>query len=83
MPVMDYCQVVYHSALTNEQDQMLERLQLSALRCIFGYEMLYMRMRQLAGVTTLRQRRVEACDKFAAKCLSSRRFQAWFPLRQS
>ena len=36
-------------------------------------------MREMAGVTTLRLRRIEAADKFAAKCLASTRFAAWFP----
>ena len=81
LPVVDYCSVVYHSLLTDLQDQEIERLQAAALRCIYGYDVPYCIMRERAGVTTLRERRVNACDKFAAKCLSSRRFQAWFPLR--
>ena len=36
-------------------------------------------MRQKAGVTTLRARREELCDKFSAKCIKSDRFRAWFP----
>ena len=36
-------------------------------------------MREKAGVPTLRARRVEACDKFAAKCSESSRFRDWFP----
>ena len=82
-PVIDYCSVVYHSLLTDQMDQVVEGLQASALRCIYGYEVPYSRMRVLAEVTTLRHRRFEACDKFAAKCLTSRRFQEWFPLRVS
>ena len=76
---MDYCAVVYHPGLTDEQDQQLERLQSSALRCIYGYEMSYMKMRELAEVTTLRQRRIDACDRFSKKCLASTRFSSWFP----
>ena len=38
LPVADYCQVVYHPGLTDEQDQAIERLQAGALRCIYGYE---------------------------------------------
>ena len=29
----------------------------------------------------MRERRVTACDKFAAKCLGSTRFSGWFPLK--
>ena len=40
-------------------------------------------MRDLAGVTTLRKRRVQACDKFGKNCLDIPRFLDWFPLRNS
>ena len=36
-------------------------------------------MRELAGVQTLRQRRIETSDKFAKKCLGMSRFARWFP----
>ena len=81
LPVADYCAVVYHAILTDEQDQVVERLQAGALRCIYGWDVSYSRMRELAGVTTLRERRIQACDKFAAKCVASRRFKEWFPLK--
>ena len=80
-PVADYCSVVYHAMLTDEQDEVLDRCQAHALRCIFGKDMSYEKMRDLAGVTTLRQRRVELCDRFAAKCLKNPRFVSWFPQR--
>ena len=81
-PSADYCQVVYHSLITDEQDQVIERLQSKALKCIYGPKIPYARMREMAGVTTLRQRRIDACDKFATTCLKSPRFQKWFPVRQ-
>ena len=40
-PVLDYCAVVYHPMLTNEQDQVVERLQAQALKNIYGYRMPY------------------------------------------
>ena len=55
-PVLDYCQVVYHPLLTDEQDQAVEGLQASALRCIYGHHTSYARMRELAGVELLRDR---------------------------
>ena len=66
-PVLDYCAVVYNSMLTDEQDQIVERLQSQALKSIYGYKTPYAEMRRLAGVTTHRERRVEFCDKFARK----------------
>ena len=37
-PVLDYCAVVYHPMLTDEQDQIVERLQARALKNIYGYK---------------------------------------------
>ena len=78
-PVSDYCSVVYNSMLTDEQDEILERCQAHALRCIFGRDLTYQQMRERAGITTLRQRRLELSDKFAEKCIKNPRFAGWFP----
>ena len=78
-PLADYCCPAYHSLLSDVQDQALERAQVGALRCIFGYKLSGRKLRQRAGVTTLRTRRIELTDKFAQKCLASDRFCAWFP----
>ena len=61
LPLADYCQVIYHSMITDKQDQAIERLQARALKCIYGPYPSYAEMRKMAGVTTLRQRRIEAC----------------------
>ena len=37
LPLADYCAPAYHSMLTDEQDQLLERAQIAALRSIYGY----------------------------------------------
>ena len=73
-PVADYCSVVYHAMLTDEQDEILDRCQAHALQCIFGKDMSYQRMHELAGVTPLRQSRTDLCNRFAAKCLMNMRF---------
>ena len=78
-PVLDFGAVVYHSSLTDAQDEELERLQVQALRCIFGAHLSGRKLRSMAGIVTLRSRREELCDKFAAKCLKNPRFQHWFP----
>ena len=83
LPTADYCSVVYHAMLTDEQDEVLDRCQAHALRCIYGKGVSYEKMRAMAGVKTLRQRRIEACDRFAAKCLKDPRFSHWFPLREN
>ena len=80
-PVADYCAVVYHSMLSNEQDELLDQCQAHALRCIFGKDLSYAEMRKRAGVTTFRQRRIELCDKFAKQCPKNPRFARWFPVK--
>ena len=40
-------------------------------------------MREMAGVSTLREHRIEHCDKFASKCANSDRFGHWFPLKRN
>ena len=78
-PVIDHCCVVYHSLLKDYQDEELDRMQAHALRLIYGKDLSYHRMRELAGVPTLRDRRIELVDKFSAKCVKSERFRSWFP----
>ena len=56
-PILDSCAVVYHPMLTDEQDQIVERMQAQALKCIYGYTNSYAVMREKAGVTTHRARR--------------------------
>ena len=58
LPIVDYCSVAYHAALTDEQDQVIERLQAGALRCIYGHDVSYARMRDLAEVLDPKR---EAC----------------------
>ena len=79
-PVAEYACVVFHSSLTDDQDERLERLQNHALKAIFGPGISARRMRGLADLDTLRKRREEITEKFAKKCLSNPRFAHWFPV---
>ena len=81
LPIADYCCVVYHSMLTDEQDEQLENAQIGALRAIFGYKMSARKLREAANIKTLRKRRIELCDNFARKCIQSEKFCHWFPLK--
>ena len=82
LPTADYCSVVYRAMLTDEQDEVLDRCQAHALRCIYGKGVSYEKMRSMAGVKTLRQRRIEACDRFAGRCLTGK-FAHWFPKKNA
>ena len=79
-PIAEYCSIVFHSMLNDRQDKEIEKLQATALRYIYGYGIAYAKMRANSNLDTLRQRRINACDKFAASCLSSDRFRGWFPI---
>jgi hypothetical protein len=80
--VMDYCSVVYHSLLTEEQSNLLERQQYQALKCVFGPGESYRSLLQKAGIERLAERRVKAVEKFAKKCLTNK-FAKWFPENDS
>ena len=80
-PTLDYCSVVYHSMLTDLQDQTIERLQSQALKSIFGFGVSYSDMREMAGVPTLRARRIELVDKFIGKARCNPKYDRWFPKR--
>ena len=82
LPVMDYCDFVYHSMLTDEMDEQLEAAQAGALRTILGSGLSARKMRSETGLKTMRDRRVEHADKFARKAANSDRFCHWFPKRQ-
>ena len=79
-PVADYGAVMYHSSLTDQQDE-LDNLQNTALKCIFGPGLSGRKMREAAGVETLRSRREGMCLKFALKCAADPPFSKWFPLK--
>ena len=50
------------------------------MKNIYGYKDSYATMRQKAGVSTHRARRIDLCDKFAAKAAANPRF-GWFEER--
>ena len=82
-PVAEYGAVVFHSSLTDDQDERLERLQDHALKCIFGPELSARKLRGLAGLDTLRSRREKLTGKFAIKCVNDPVFEKWFPLKEN
>ena len=82
-PVADFMQEVYHSMITDAQDEALECLQVLALRAIFRLRLYGRKLRGLANVTTLRDRRIAQVDKFAKKCAASDRFSDWFPRNEA
>ena len=78
LPAHDYCSNVYNSVITQYQADELERLQARALKAIYGYQFSYRELREMSGLTTLRERRNARSDSFVQKCLGGR-FKHWFP----
>lgn len=74
--------MVYQSALTDEQDELLDNLQNHAIKCIFG-PLSGRKLIEKAAINTLRERREQLCDKFASKLASDHLFSHWFPLKTS
>ena len=79
LPLADYCAPAYHSMMTDLQDQEMESAQVGALRAIYGWGLSARKLREVASVKTLRDRRIHLTDKFAAKAASDPRFCHWFP----
>ena len=63
-PMADYASVVYHSSLTDEQDEMIDNLQNAALKMIYGPGISVRKMREMSGLSTLRVRRETLADQF-------------------
>ena len=82
-PIAEYACSAYHSSLTDEQDERLERLQDHALKCIFGPGKSARKLRGLSGLPTLRVRREEIVKKFATKCANDPVFEHWFPRKST
>ena len=82
-PIAEYSCPAFHSTLTDEQDERLERLQDHALKTIFGVGKSARTLRGEARITTLRERREELVSKFAHKCANDPAFDHWFPKRET
>ena len=73
--------MVWHSSLTEQNRNDLERVQKSALKVILGekYQSYNKALIEL-NLETLEERRNTLCLKFAQKCLTNEKNQQMFPL---
>ena len=82
--VTEYCAVVFHSRLTQEDSRKLERIQKTCLKVILGeWYMDYPSALELCGLVTLSERREKRCLDFAVKCLKHPRNKRIFPINPS
>ena len=77
----EYCSVAFHSNVTVEQTQTLERIQRTCLKVILGdMYMDYDSTLEMSGLQTLYSRRVKRCLDFALKSIKHPRNKRLFPL---
>ena len=72
--VAEYGSVVYHSSLTDEQDELIDRQQNQTLKWIFVPRISARKIHEIFGLKTLRSRRETLCNKFNAMMSSDPRF---------
>ena len=82
--ILEQSCVVWHSSLTKENSDDLERVQKCALRIILGNRYTdYENGLKMIGLETLEQRRINMCRKFALKSLKDEKTKSMFPLRKN
>ena len=80
---LEFSSNVWHSGLTKENKQDLERVQKAALRVILGGEYLnYENALRMTKLESLEERRKLISLKFAKSCLKNENFSKLFPLRK-
>ena len=79
--VVEYSAVVWHSSLTQEDSQRLERIQKTSLRIILQeqYED-YPQALKFVGLQTLEERRTHLSRNFAKNCVKNKKMPHMFPL---
>ena len=78
--LLEQSATVWHSSLTGENSNDLERVQKSALRVILGDKYMgYKNALVTLDLDTLSDRRKQLCLSFAQKCLKNKKTQDMFP----
>ena len=80
-PVAEYCSSVFYSMMTVSDSLEIERIQMQALKGIFGWKLSYRELLLVSGVDRLDERRETAFLELAKKLSESPRFSHWFPRR--
>ena len=81
--VTEYCSVVFHSRLTGEQTNKIERIQRTCLKIILGDMYLdYTSALEMSGLEKLSERRQKRCLDFSLKAIKHPRNSRIFPLAE-
>ena len=82
--VTEYCAVVFHSSLTQEDNRKLEQIQKTCLRVILGELYVdYPSALALCNLRTLAERREKRCLDFSLKCTKHPKNSRLFPVNPS
>ena len=78
--VTEYCAVSFHSSLTGQQSNKLEKIQKTCLKVILGEDYLnYQTALDYFGLQSLSDRRLKRCLDFSLKCIKHPRNRRLFP----
>ena len=78
-PLAEYCSSVFYSMITASDSLEIERIQMQALKTIFGWRASYRELLARSGLERLDDRREAAFLEFAKKASENPRFLHWFP----
>ena len=82
--ILEQSCVVWHSSLTQEESDSLERVQKSAVKTILNnHKIDYEKALSRLNLDTLSVRRNDLCEKFATKCLGNDKTKSWFQKKNS
>ena len=82
--VTEYCAVAFHSSLTIEQSDKLEKIQKTCLKVILGDMYIdYSAALEMCGLQTLSDRRGKRCLDFSLKCIKHEKNNRIFPVNPS
>ena len=80
---MEYCSLVFHTLIAEEESVKLDRFESQCLKNIYGRRLSYKSMLKKAELDSLSVRRQNMFDKFAEKAAAPPRFRKWFPTYHS
>ena len=79
--IAEYCSVVFHSSMTVEEFNKIERIQKTCLKVILGEMYIdYSSALEMSGLDTLYARRLKRCLDFSLKCVKHEKNSRLFPL---
>ena len=82
--IAEYCSVAFHSSLTVEQSNQIERIQRTCLKVILDEMYIdYPSALEMSGLDTLYDRRVKRCLDFSLKCVKHDKNRGLFPLNSN